>query len=286
MASFSSGQYDKRWQNKAAGRGWTPPPAAALQNATRQDPLGAAAASASQPRSTGELPGGRAGGSPTYGRGMGQKPAGSPSSQSNYSNTGVNSTNAWYGQGNEYGANAMASDSGAFWMGYGDQVMGNSPGGNATAFLSNKYNTQALGNVLYGRDFISDEDKLAGQSSIADAIAAPGVQFFDPGTLVNGVMQALQSNDPEALARQNPMLAGLLQSVQGNPAGQVDTIIGFLQELLSASMPADTLNAVLSQIQSLGQVFTQGLLRGDMANVDNANFATFLTQRLGPTLGL
>lgn len=269
-----------------AGRyGWVNPPDDQFSAAAAKDPISAAAVQASNQQSNrrgtsqlGQFPGQ----SSTSGRGISSTPV----NMANYNNTGTNNSSAWYGQGNEYGAGAMADSSDVFWSGYGDQVMGNQPGGNATSFYANKYNTQALGNALYGRNFISDEEKLAGQSSIADAISAPGVQFFDPGQLVGNVMQALQTNDPDALGKVNPILAGLLQSVQGDPAGQVGTILGFLRELLSATMPAETLQAVLGQLASLGQVFTQGLLKGDMKNVDTANFATFLTQRLGPTLGL
>lgn len=198
----------------------------------------------------------------------------------------TNTPSAWYGKGNEYGMSLMASDSPTFWQGYGDQTQGWGPGSNATAFYADKYNTQALGASLFGKGaWSSDEGKMAGQSAIADAVTAPGVQFFDPGMIIGNVMKALASGDPGALANQNPMLAQLLQSVQGNPAGQVETIVGFLKNALSAAMPPDTLNAFVGQLAAMGQEFTQELLRSPKM-AGNENFASWLTKRLGPTLGL
>lgn len=263
--------YTNRWNN---------PPPQQLQQAQQADPIGAAAAAASVPTapgaSTTTTP------SATYGRGIAPGPASNQGSLS----SAVSTPDAWYGQGNEYGMGMMAGDTDQFWHGYGEATQGYQPGGNAADFLASKYNTQALGNVFYKDFATSDESRMRGQSAIADAISAPGVQFFDPGIIIQNVLGALQTRDPDALAKQNPVLAGLLQSVQGNPAGQVGTILGFLQEALSATMPPDGLQAFLGQLQALGEVFTSGLRRGDMKNVDTANFATFLTQRLGPTLGL
>jgi hypothetical protein len=192
----------------------------------------------------------------------------------------------WYGKGNEYGMSLMAGDTNAFWTGYGDQVAGFAPGGDMTGFYADKYDTQALGATLFGKqDWTSDEGRMAGQSAIADRLTQPGVQFFDPGQLVGNVMSALMSRDPEALAKQNPQLAALLQQTQGNPAQQPQVILGFLQQVLSASMPPDALQAFLGQLNAFADMFMRDILKNDKGP-DQANFAQFLVQTLGPTLGL
>jgi hypothetical protein len=192
----------------------------------------------------------------------------------------------WYGKGNEYGMSLMAGDTNAFWTGYGDQVAGFAPGGDMTGFYADKYDTQALGATLFGKqDWTSDEGRMAGQSAIADRLTQPGVQFFDPGQLIGNVMSALMSRDPEQLAKQNPQLAMLLQQTQGNPAGQPEAILGFLQQVLSASMPPDALQAFIGQLNAMADVWLRDILKNPKGP-DQANFAQFLVQTLGPTLGL
>ena len=259
-----------------------PPPATALAAAGRKaSPTSAAAASGLT--SPGITPGSSLG--PGAYRPTSAAQADSRSRQGAY---GVQTTtpNNWYGKGNEYGMSLMAGDTNAFWTGYGDQVAGWSPGGDMTGFYANKYDTQALGATLFGKqDWSSDEGRMAGQSAIADRLSQPGVQFFDPGQLIGNVMNALLSRDPEALAKQNPQLASLLQSVQGNPAGQPEKILGFLQQVLSASMPPDALTAFIGQLTAMSDVWLRQLMSSPNAP-DNANFAQWLVQQLGPTLGL
>lgn len=258
-----------------------PPPASAVSSAQRANPLGAASINGLSGQ--GITPGSTM--SPGAYNAAQQERVNNRTRQGAY---GFQTTtpNNWYGKGNEYGMSLMAGDTGMFWTGYGDQQAGFTPGGDMTSFYSDKYDTQALGAALYGKeDWTSDEGRMAGQTAIADRVTAPGVQFFDPGMIIGNVMSALMSKDPEALAKQNPMLAQLLQSVQGNPAGQVDSILGFLQQALSASMPPDSLQAFIGQLAAMGEVFKRELLRSPKAP-DNANFAQFLVQQFGPTLGL
>ncbi len=293
-------------------KGWRAAPDDAMRAAMANDPTGAMYATSPPPsgaaNAAGAVQGGGAkrGGGSVQGGGSGVANTGTGSSQpgamsstggaygaaapvdpNSYSSDWINNSNEWYGKGNEYGASAMARDSGTFWSGYGDQVAGFQPGGNAESFLANKYDLQSLGAAMYGKDFVSDEGRLAGQTAIANRINSPGVQFFDPGQIIGSTLAALQSSDPESLAQQSPMLAALLQSVSGNPIGQVGTILGFFESALSATMPPDALSAFLGQLESLGRVFQAEILRNpNNASLDDANFATFLTQRLGPTLGL
>lgn len=255
-----------------------PPPASAFASAQRQNPLGAAALGGISSQGT------PSGGKMSPGA---YTASGQPASQGAYGK-GVQTTTPgnWYGKGNEYGMSLMAGDTNAFWTGYGDQVAGFAPGGDMTSFYSDKYDTQALGATLFGKqDWTSDEGRMAGQSAIADRLTQPGVQFFDPGQLVGNVMSALMSRDPEQLAKQNPQLAALLQQTQGNPAQQPQVILGFLQQVLSASMPPDALQAFLGQLNAMGEVFLRDILKNPKGP-DQANFAQFLVQQLGPTLGL
>lgn len=199
----------------------------------------------------------------------------------------TNTSNQWYGRGNEYGASAMASSPGAFWGGYSEDVMGLRPGSNAGAFLANKYNPFAIGDVMYGKGTVGDENRLASSTAIANQIAGPGTTFFDPGVLIGKTLQALMSGDAQSLAQQNPALASLIQGSTGNPAGQVDALLGFFQDLLSATMPPDVLQAFLGQLQSLGQVYFSQIRRDpNLQAMDASTFARFLVGQLGPTLGL
>lgn len=220
-------------------------------------------------------------------RNTGQVPSGGPASPGQFGtgNFAYNSPN-WYGQSNEYGTSVMGSSPGAFWGGYAEDVMGLQPGSNAGAFLANKYNPFAMGNVMYGKGFVSDDERLAGATSIANQIAGPGTTFFDPGVLIGQTLQALMSGDAQSLAQQNPQLAALITGNIGNPAGQVDSLLGFFQDLLSATMPPDVLSAFISQLQMLGQVWFSQMRKGDIQNLDASTFAQFLTSQLGPTLGL
>jgi hypothetical protein len=199
----------------------------------------------------------------------------------------VSGSNQWYGKGNEYGMSLMAGDSDAFWTGYGDSH-GMGPGNQMTSFLQGKYDTQALGNALYSKNaFTSDEGRMAGQSAIADAINKPGVQFFDPGVIIQNVLTAIASNNPERLMDQNPVLAQLIQGADGNPAGQVELIVGFLREALSATMPPDALDAFTGQLASIGDMFVRDLMKNpNNAQVGKMNFAQYLIGKMGPTLGL
>lgn len=211
-----------------------------------------------------------------------------PVNPASYNTSFTNTSPQWYGQNNEYGTSAMASDpsGNTFWSGYSEDVMGLQPGSNAAAFLANKYNPMAIGNVMFGRNFVSDEQKLAGATSIANTIAKPGATFFNPASIIGTTLQALASGDIMQLAKQNPMIADLVQSNIGNPAGQIQSLITFFRDVLSATMPPDTLDAFLQQIQAMGQVFFSQMRKGDIRNLDSQTFAKFLMNTMGPTLGL
>jgi hypothetical protein len=258
-----------------------PPPTAQLQAAQRANPTQAAAAAAFNDKTV--TPGSSLG--PGAYQALKQNQTAARQSRGAYG-VPTNTPNNWYGKGNEYGMSLMAGDTNAFWTGYGDQVAGWQPGGDMTSFYADKYDTQALGATLFGKqDWSSDEGRMAGQSAIADRLNQPGVQFFDPGQLVGNVMSALMSRDPEALAKQNPQLAILLQQTQGNPAGQPQVILGFLQQVLSASMPPDALQAFIGQLNALSDSWLRDIMRSPKGP-DQANFAQYLVQTLGPTLGL
>lgn len=213
--------------------------------------------------------------------------AAGPASPSGYQTGGfAHGSPNWYGNSNEYGTSIMASSPGAFWGGYAEDVMGLQPGSNASSFLANKYNPMAIGSAMYGKNFVSDDQRLAGSTAMANQIAGPGTTFFDPGVLIGSTLQALASGDVQSLAKQNPQIAALIQANIGNPAGQVDSLIGFFRDLLSATMPPDVLDAFMTQIQAMGQVWFSQMRQGDMRNLDSSTFAKFLMQNLGPTLGL
>src|SRR5215211_6299912 len=149
----------------------------------------------------------------------------------------IGGSDQWYGQGNTYGANSMASDPTLFWSGYGEDVQGWDPAGEATAFMASTFNPRAMGAAAYGAgDFASTEEYLGGQTAIANALSGKHAQFVDPAVLVGNVMNALKGGAGN-IDKANPILAQIINGNVGNPMGQTADLINFLGEALSGSMP-------------------------------------------------
>lgn len=274
---------------------WNYPPQQLFQQAQQQNPT--AGITAAQSAQAPGMPGQQYGPPPGQGlatqiagnqRSTGQTPNTPAADPNSFGTNGYTSTsNQWYGKGNEYGADVLARSPYAFWGGYAEDQMGLQPGSNAANFLASKYNPMALGAAMYGKGFTSQDQILAGSTAIANQIAKPGTTFFNPGAIIGSVLQALQSGNAMDLMKINPTLAGLIQQSAGDPVGQISALTDFLKQVLSATMPPDTLNAFINQINQLGQVwFSQMRKNPNMNAMDSGTFAKFLTQNFGPTLGL
>ena len=207
-----------------------------------------------------------------------------------YKSPWISGSNEWYGKINQLGAQSAGNDPSAFWNLYGSDVQGWQPGGNAASFMANTFDPMAMGQAMYGSaDFSSLEETLGGSTAIANALnggQSGNAMFVDPAMLVGNVMQALASGDPEKMQGVNPALRAIVEGATGNPALQTENLINFFSRALGGSMPQDILRAFLGTIQRLGSVWMSDLSHGPMNKLDNTSFARFLTQRLGPTLGL
>ena len=198
----------------------------------------------------------------------------------------ITNSNQWYGKMNNYQNALAASSPEAFWSLFGGQSQGWQPGGDAEMFMAQTYDPRALGAAMFGKDqFTSVEDFMAGQTAIANQLTGARAGFINPAAVVGSVIQALSSGNVNDIAKQNPLLAQIMNENAGNPAGQIQSLISFFGQALSGSMPADVLSAWLNSLQRLGSQFINSM-GGNIKNLDGKSFARFLASQLGPTLGL
>lgn len=204
----------------------------------------------------------------------------------------VNGSDQWYGKLNDYGVQTALGSPQGFWGSYGSNVQGWNPTGNASAFMANLYNdpqglVAALNPSANGP--WGNERTLAGETGLANQLSGDYANFFDVGQIMSGVFHAIATNDDQALGNINPMLATMIQQNKGNPAGQVKSIVDFLGNILPSMMPQDMAQALVTQIQAVGNQWAMSLGQGgpgSMKNLDVANFAQYLMQTMGPALGI
>lgn len=236
-------------------------------------------------------------GKPNQGEGPGG--AGNPRNQGGQGNTtgalpipgpsgDIHGSPEWYGQMNDYGVQQALGSPQGFWGLYGGDTKGWNPSGNASAFMASRYDPYVLAGALNptANGPWDNERFMANMTSIGNQLSGDKANFFNTSHIMGGVLNAIASNDDNALMNANPQLASLINSQKGNPAGQVNTILQFFQQILPSMMPKDMADALLSQMQAVGNQWALGLAHGDIKNLDAANFAQYLLQNFGPALGL
>lgn len=227
-------------------------------------------------------------GNPRSGHGQNQHGAGSTPEPIPPPSDLIHGSPEWYGGLNDYGVQQALGSPQGFWGLYGEDQQGWNPSGNASAFMASRYDPYTLTAALNPQaNGIWDNERLmAGMTGIGNQLSGDRANFFDTTQIMSGVLNAIASNDDQALMQANPQLAMLINSQKGNPAGQVNTILQFFDQILPSMMPKDMADALLAQMQSVGNQWALGLARGELKNLDAANFAQYLLQSFGPALGL
>jgi len=233
------------------------------------------------------------GNGPGNGKGPGNNPGGTPDAGGGAlpipgPSGDIHGSPEWYGQMNDYGVQQALGSPQGFWGLYGGDTKGWNPSGNAAAFMSSRYDPYVLAGALNptANGVWDNERFLANMTSIGNQLSGDKANFFDTSQILGGVLNAIASNDDQSLMNANPQLAALINSQKGNPAGQVNTILSFFEQILPSMMPKDMADALLSQMQAVGNQWALGLAHGDIKNLDAANFAQYLIQNFGPALGI
>lgn len=213
--------------------------------------------------------------------------AGGGTSPGDYPN-GPHGSSEWYGGLNDYGVQQALGSPAGFWGMYGQETQGWNPSGNAASFMANYYDPQTLAVAMNPTNVgpWGNEESLAAETGIANQLSGPNAHFFDVSQVMGGVLNAIATNDPNALMQVNPMLATLINENQGNPAGQINSIMQFFEQLLPSMMPADMAKAMIQQMTAAGNQWAFSLGKGDLKNLDVANFAQFILQTFGGVLGM
>jgi hypothetical protein len=212
---------------------------------------------------------------------------GSTGGPGTYGTPFIHGSNAWYGGLNDIGKQIASGSPAGFWQNYQSEVMGMDPSSGVGMMVASKYNPMALGNLFYNSPskFGGDEQRLAGASAISGALTGSRAGFINPSAIIGQTLQALATMNPNQIMRMAPEMQGLANQMATDPIGQVDTLLGFLQDVLSAAMPPQAVEGLMSTLQRLGIQFQQSLSKGSLQGASKKNFAQFLIQNLGPTLG-
>jgi hypothetical protein len=187
-------------------------------------------------------------------------------------------------------------DEGAFFRSLGTVGGGGfQPGGAVGGFLADEFNPRflaAAANPGTQQGGFSYGDQIMQQSDIMGGLMGKGTEL-DPAAIVSNTIGALMSvKSIEDLANINPALAAILNSAAADPTAQVQALTSFLGQALAGSMPEDMLQSWMVTIERIAQGFMSKMEQMDLSNpkgaksFDLANLAQYLSQQMGPTLGL
>jgi hypothetical protein len=195
------------------------------------------------------------------------------------------------------GRRAAATDEGAFFRNLGTVGGGGfEPGGAVGGFLSDEFNPRFLAAAqnpyASGQGGYSYGEQIMQQSDIMGGLMGRGTEL-NPSAIVANTMQALMSvKSVEDLGKINPALAAILNAAANDPTAQVQALTNFLGQAMAGSMPADMLNSWMVTIERVAQGFMAKMEQMDLSGktgakaFDMASLAQYLTEALGPTLGI
>jgi hypothetical protein len=212
----------------------------------------------------------------TTGPGGQNQPASVAGEGSYLGGAGINSGNR-YGY-NEFGGMMASADSPTFFDMYAGKQWGHDPLGTTSTFLGQTFDPLNVAYAMGGGQ--RPDQRLAQGEAFMNFVNQPGMQTFDPGTIVTSALKQFMNGKADGLA-------GLL--IGQNASQQMTTIMSFLRQALTGTLSQDGLEAYLNHIQQqmMGILREYGRAGTDLSAMDkNGGIAGRLLQSLGPRGGL
>lgn len=221
-------------------------------------------------------PGGGAYGSPS-------QSTATPGSQA--ANLPYGESSEWYGTGlSDYGGQIAMQSPQAFFDVYANQNLGLPFGSMTGSWLGSTFDPYSMAAAFGGSGEM--DDRLAQGTQFMNVIGRPGVQFFDPKSIVISALQQFASGKGQ-LGDQFDI------PENKDPYQQLQLIVNFLGQALQGTMDSRALQAYLASIQQYGMQIIGGVMTasgdkgGGLAGFEKrGNVAQQLLKALGPNGGL